>query len=146
MLYPEIRCQNVNSSSILTIWRWVILNKTGVGMSDICYWSKCSPIEALVAFNKTRSLLCAVMRTVSHHCTAKAIEMVSKLDTVCCHPGSRRGNMEQVVAQWRHFVALWKPLASSIEWCTQYCTVPLPWLSKWPGTEVHSFVIATSFV
>ncbi len=30
--------------------------------------------------------------------------------TVCCRPGSRRGNTERVVAQWRHLVASIKAL------------------------------------
>jgi len=30
--------------------------------------------------------------------------------TVCCHPGGRRGNTEQVVARWRRLVASIKAL------------------------------------
>jgi hypothetical protein len=32
------------------------------------------------------------------------------LHFVCCHPGGRRGDTEQVVAQWRHLVAFMKAL------------------------------------
>jgi hypothetical protein len=46
-----------------------------------------------------------------YQCTATAIEMASHFGTffcrrfVCCCPGSRWGDTEQVVAQWRHPVA-----------------------------------------
>jgi hypothetical protein len=66
---------------------------------------------------------------------------------VFCRPGGRRGDIEWVVAQWRCLVAFMKALDnSSIGQCARYRTIALQWLSKWPATEVHSFVVAASFV
>jgi hypothetical protein len=66
---------------------------------------------------------------------------------VFCHPGSRLGNTERLVAQQRCLVALWKPWIFSIGQCVQYRTIALSWLSKWPATEVHLIVVVTaSFV
>jgi hypothetical protein len=49
--------------------------------------------------------------------TATAIELngqqsghILHLYFVCCHPGGRRGNMEQVVAQWQRLVTFMKAL------------------------------------
>jgi hypothetical protein len=80
--------------------------------------------------------------------------MVSKLDTflhrrfVCCRPGGRRGNMEQVVTRWRRLMAFMKTLdlLHPAMLAVLHRRTTLPWLSKWPGTEVHSFDVATSFV
>ena len=67
--------------------------------------------RCLVAFNKALNLLYWAMHTVLYRCTAGAIKMASLFGTffcrrfVCCCPGSRWGDTEQVVAQWRHPVA-----------------------------------------
>ncbi len=65
----------------------------------------------LVASNKALNLLYRVMRMVLYQRTAPAINMASLLGTffcrrfMCCCPGGRWGNIEQVVAQWRCPVA-----------------------------------------
>jgi hypothetical protein len=65
----------------------------------------------LVASNKALNLLYWAMRAVLYRRTAAAIEMASLLGTfscrrfVCCCPGGRWGNTEQVVARWQHPVA-----------------------------------------
>jgi hypothetical protein len=65
---------------------------------------------------------------------------------VCYRPGGCQGNMEQVVARWRHLVALWKPCTSFIGQWAQYCTVAPPWLvSEWSAAEVLSFIVAAFF-
>jgi hypothetical protein len=54
------------------------------------------------------------MRAVLYRRTAAAIKMASLLGTffchrfICCCPGGRWGNMEQVVSQW------WHPVASGV--------------------------------
>jgi hypothetical protein len=64
-----------------------------------------------VAFTKALDLLHQAMRAVLYRRTAVAIQMASKVYVfvdwclfACC-PGGRRGNTEQVVAQWRCPVA-----------------------------------------
>jgi hypothetical protein len=65
----------------------------------------------LVASNKALNLLYWVMCTVLYRRTAAAIKMASLLGTfscrrfVCCCPGGRWGDTEQLVAQWQHPVA-----------------------------------------
>jgi hypothetical protein len=65
----------------------------------------------LVASNKALNLLYRVMHAVLYRCTAAAIKMASLLGTffchcfVCCCPGGRWGNTEQVVARWQRPVA-----------------------------------------
>jgi hypothetical protein len=65
----------------------------------------------LVASNKALNLLYQGMCAVLYRRTAAAIKMASLLGTffhqcfVCCCPGSRWGDTEQVVARWRHPVA-----------------------------------------
>ncbi len=65
----------------------------------------------LVASNKALNLLYWVMRAVLYRRTATAIEMASLFGTffchrfVCCCPGGRWGDTEQVVARWRRPVA-----------------------------------------
>ncbi len=67
--------------------------------------------QRLVASNKALNLLYQAMCAVLYQCTATAIKMASLLGTffcrhfVCCCPGGRWGNTEQVVARWRHPVA-----------------------------------------
>ncbi len=64
-----------------------------------------------VASIKALDLLHQAMHAVLYRCTAAAIKMASKVGSffrccfVCCCPGGRWGNTEQVVAQWRHPVA-----------------------------------------
>jgi hypothetical protein len=64
-----------------------------------------------VASIKALDLFHWVMHAVLYRCTAVAIKMASKVVPffcgcfVCCCPGSRWGNTEQAVAQWRHPVA-----------------------------------------
>jgi hypothetical protein len=65
----------------------------------------------LVTSNKAQNLLYWEMRAVLHRRTAAAIKMASLFGTflcrhfVCCCPGGRWGNTEQVVTRWRHSVA-----------------------------------------
>jgi hypothetical protein len=65
----------------------------------------------LVASNKALDLLYWAMHTVLYQRTAAAIKMASLLGTyfsrcfVCCCPGDRWGNTEQVVARWQCPVA-----------------------------------------
>jgi hypothetical protein len=64
-----------------------------------------------VATSEALDLLYLAMHVVLYRCTAAAIKMASIvgafLDCCCvsCCPGSRQGNMEQVVAQWWHLKA-----------------------------------------
>jgi hypothetical protein len=68
----------------------------------------------LVVSNKALNLLHQPMCTVLYPRTTAAIEMASLFGTlfcchfVCCCPGGRWGNTEQVVAQW------WHPSASGV--------------------------------
>jgi hypothetical protein len=68
----------------------------------------------LVASIKVLNLLYQAMCAVLYRRTAAAIKMASLLGTffchcfVCCCPGGRWGNTEQVVAQW------WRPVASRV--------------------------------
>jgi hypothetical protein len=65
----------------------------------------------LVASNKVLDLLYWAMRTVLYWRTASAIQMAILFGTffcrcfICCCPGGRWGNTEQVVARWRRPVA-----------------------------------------
>jgi hypothetical protein len=67
--------------------------------------------RCLVASNKALNLLYWVMRAVLYQCTTAAIKMASLLGTffhhcfVCCCPGGRWGNTEQVVTRWQRPVA-----------------------------------------
>ena len=66
---------------------------------------------------------------------------------VFCRPGSRRGDTEQLVAQWRHLVAFMKAQdLSSIGRCARCCTIAPTWLLNWPATEVYLFVVTAFFV
>jgi hypothetical protein len=63
-----------------------------------------------------------------------------------CRPGSRRGNIEQLVTRWRHSedsgIAL-----DMLHWQFQmHILNASAWSSKWPAKERHSFVIVASFV
>ncbi len=70
--------------------------------------------QRLVASNKAPNLLYRAMHAVLYRRTTAAIKMASLLGTfccccfACCCPGSRWGNMEQVVTQW------WRPVASGV--------------------------------
>jgi hypothetical protein len=67
--------------------------------------------RGLVASNKALNLLYRAMRGALYRHTAVAIKMASFLGTffrrhfVCCCPGGRWGNTEQVVARWQRPVA-----------------------------------------
>jgi hypothetical protein len=67
--------------------------------------------RCLVASNKALNLFYWAMCTVLYRRTAAAIKMASLLGTffchhfVCCCPGGRWGDTEQVVAQWQRPVA-----------------------------------------
>jgi hypothetical protein len=80
--------------------------------------------QHLVASNKALNLLYQAMCTVLYWRTAAAIKMASLLGTffchrfVCCCPGGRWGNMEQVVARWRH------PVASGVALDLPYWAMP----------------------
>ncbi len=84
-------------------------------------WHMCDQLHLLVAIlaqwrhpvasTKALNLLHWAMHAVLYRRTAAAIKMASILSVfvdcclfACC-PGSRRGNTEQVVAQWQHPVA-----------------------------------------
>jgi hypothetical protein len=100
-----------------------------------------------VASTKALDLLRWAMHTVTYQHTTTAIKMASKVGpffccrSICCCPGSRRGNTEQVVAQLQCPVASMVALNMS-HWAMPSVlfrrTTPLP---KWPTTEVHLFVI-----
>ncbi len=82
-------------------------------MSNGFYWLQYSPgWGCLVASNKALNLLYQVMHAVSYWRTSAANKTASKVGPfvhpcfVCCRPGGRWGNTEQVVTQW------WHPLAS----------------------------------
>jgi hypothetical protein len=67
--------------------------------------------QHLVASNKALNLLYRAMRAVLYQRTATAIKMAIHFGTFFCHrfvyfcPGSRWGDMELLVARWRHSVA-----------------------------------------
>jgi hypothetical protein len=67
--------------------------------------------RCLVASNKALNLLHWAMCAVLYPSTAAAINMASLFGTffcrrfVCCCPGGRWSNMEQVVLRWQHPVA-----------------------------------------
>ncbi len=64
-----------------------------------------------MASSEALDLFYRAMHAVSFWCIAMAIKMASKVGVIvgCCLfascPGGRRGDTEQVVAQWRHPVA-----------------------------------------
>ncbi len=64
-----------------------------------------------VASSEALNLLHQTLHTVLYQRTTTAIKMARKVVAfchrcfVCCGPGGRRGNTEQVVAQW------WRPVA-----------------------------------
>jgi hypothetical protein len=64
-----------------------------------------------VASSEALHLLHRVMRAVTYRHIAMAIKTASKVGVflhhcfICCCPGSRWGNTEQVVTQWQHPVA-----------------------------------------
>ncbi len=68
-------------------------------------------LQRLVASNKALNLLYQAMHAELYRRTAAAIKMASLFGTffcrhfVCCCPGGRWGDTEQVVAQWRCPVA-----------------------------------------
>ncbi len=67
--------------------------------------------QHLDASNKALNLLHQAMHAVLYRRTAAAIKMACKVGQffcrcfVCCSPGGRWGNTEQVATQWRHPVA-----------------------------------------
>ena len=61
---------------------------------------------------------------------------------VFCCPGGLWGNTADGGIYW----LLWQPWIYSTGQCARYCTIALPWRSKWPATEVHLLVVAASFV
>jgi hypothetical protein len=69
-----------------------------------------------VVTTKALDLLHWAMHAVLYRRTAVAIKLASKVGPVfcgcfvCCCPGGRWGDTEQVVAQWRHPVASWVAL------------------------------------
>jgi hypothetical protein len=84
---------------------WGRLDRLQLLAAILAWWWR------LVASNKALNLLYWAMRAVLYRLTATAIKMASLLGTffcccfVCCCPGSRWGDMEQVVARWRRPVA-----------------------------------------
>jgi hypothetical protein len=96
-----------------------------------------------VASTKALDLLHWAMRAVWYWHTAAAIKMASKVDPffcfrlVCCCPGGRWGNMEQVVTRRRH------PVASRVALDMLHQAMPSVLFKrtcmaiKWPATEVH---------
>jgi hypothetical protein len=100
-----------------------------------------------VASCEALDLLHWVMHAVMYRRIAMAIKTARKVGVfvdcclfACC-PGSCRGNMEQVVTQWRC------PVASEVALDMLHQAMPsvLPgaplWPLKWPTMEVHLFII-----
>ena len=100
-----------------------------------------------MASSEALDLLHWAMRVVTYRRIAMAIKTATFLNVfvdcclfACC-PGSRWGNMEQVVARLR------LPGASSVALDLLHRAMPrsllqrVAWPSKWPATEAHSFVI-----
>jgi hypothetical protein len=109
-------------------------------------------LRHLGASNKALNLLYRAMRAVLYRHTAVAMKMASLVGTfvcrcfVCCCPGGRWGNMEQVVAQWQRPVAF-RVALDMPHWAMHlYCSGTPLWPSKWPADEVHLFVIVALFV
>jgi hypothetical protein len=106
----------------------------------------------LVASNKALSLLYLAMHAVLYRRTAMAITKAIKVGPffhccfVCCCPGSRWGNIEQVVAQW------WHPVASGValdmlHWVMLSVSLGAPpWPSKRPENEAHLLISAYFFL
>ena len=123
----------------------------GVGMSNWFLSERVLPRwQRLVAYMKAMDLLHRAMHVIvpAHrhgHRNGQQSGHILHLRFVCYRPGGCQGNMEQVVARWRHLVALWKPWTSFIGQWAQYCTVAPPWLSEWSAAEVLSFIIAAFF-
>jgi hypothetical protein len=107
--------------------------------------------QRIVASNKALNLPYQAMHAVLYRRTGAAIKMASKVDpffcrrSVCCCPGSRWGNTEQVVTQWQRPVASRVALDMLHKQCHPYCSIALAWPSKWPAMEVHLF-FATPFL
>jgi len=88
----------------------------GVGMSDWCisewvlaWWRR------LLAFMKATNLLHQALRTIvpphrNGHRNGQQSGYILHLCFVCCRPGGRRGDTEQVVSRWWHLVAFMKAL------------------------------------
>jgi hypothetical protein len=75
----------------------------------LAQWQR--PVASIKALDLVHWVICVVL----YRRTAAAIEMASKVGPflspfVCCCPGGRWGDMEQVVAQWRCPVAFWVAL------------------------------------
>ncbi len=74
----------------------------------------CPMVQRPVASSKALDLLHWAMCAVTYRHIAMAIKTASKVGVIvgcwlfACFPGSRWGNMEQVVAQW------WRPVASKV--------------------------------
>ena len=66
--------------------------------------------------------LCIVQLHCDGHRNGQQSGHILHLRFVCCRPGGRGGNTEQVVAQWRHLVAFMKALVM-MHWATAH--VPL---------------------
>ncbi len=77
-----------------------------------------------VPSTKTLDLLYQEMCAVLYQCTTAAIKTASKVGpffccpVVCCCPGGRWGNTEQVVAQWQ------RPVASQVALDIPHLTMP----------------------
>jgi hypothetical protein len=109
-------------------------------------------MAASSGFIEALDLLHWAMRVVMYWRIAMAIKMASKIGLcyrccfVCCCPGSRWGNTEQVVAQWQHPVAsgialdmLHQAMHFVWHWCT---TMTI----KATGDEVHLLIAAYFFL
>jgi hypothetical protein len=96
-----------------------------------------------VASSKALNLLHWAMCMVTYWCITMAIEMATKAGVilhccfVCCCPGGRWGNTEQVVARWQHPEASGEAM-DMLHWAIQAALHPR---AHWPAKEVHLFLV-----
>ena len=125
------------------------INKTGVGMSDWCYWSKYSPdggIQWLVASSEALDLLHWALPTVTYRCIAMAIRMTSKVDVfffivvVCNAPWWPSGQYGATSCPMAH------PEASDSPWtcCIRYCVWHYTHASAWPQRLGNTHYMSTT--
>ncbi len=110
---PLLKTGALASTRNLFVWvddkktwkKWGRLDRLQLSATILARWRR------LVASNKALNLIYWAMRAVLYQRTAAVIKMASLFGTffchhfVCCCPGGRWGNMEQVVARWQWPVA-----------------------------------------
>ena len=125
--------------------------KSGVGVSDWCYWSECSPnggIQWVLRKPRTSSIgRCVQYSTAASRWPSKWSAKWTHFASSFClllpwrPPGRYGASSHPMVA----FSGLYESTGPSIGWCARYCTVAPPWLSKWPVVEVLLFIVAEFF-